>query len=240
MPFDLLTLSQTAAATVMAAMATDGWAQIRDVFASVLGRGEPYRSQAVAADLDHQRDAVLAAPAASQQTVAGALEGELAHRLHAQLRYDRALAADLAELVRQVRPLVAAAVGAVPGPVGGDGTHPGVLPTDARRPAVSRQSADRRSADRRDRVVRMLTVTAGLVFAVGFTVWFLALMSGVVGSGSAPGSDQLTQPPGPDVAGVPLGAWGFGTAALGVALGGVAAFLNVHARLRRGDATGQG
>lgn len=100
MSFDVTVLAQTGAATLVAAMATEVWTQVRGGVARVLGRGGDVQERAVLEELDEARAAVEAA--VTEDDVRDA-RVELRALLRARLRSDPDLAQRFAALVDEVR-----------------------------------------------------------------------------------------------------------------------------------------
>lgn len=100
MSFDVTALAQAGAATIVAAMATDGWTQVRVGVARLLGRGGDAQERAVRDELEDAHAAVEAAR--TDDDVRDAQVG-LGAVLRARLRSDADLAQRFAAFVDEVR-----------------------------------------------------------------------------------------------------------------------------------------
>lgn len=99
-------LVQDGAQTLIGAMVSDAWAQVRDRVAKLLGRGDRAAEEAEAAALDDLREAIGAAPPDARAEKAREQQAELRGMLRARLRFDPALAAEFASVLAEVRLLV--------------------------------------------------------------------------------------------------------------------------------------
>jgi hypothetical protein len=104
---DLLAqLVQDGAQTLVGAMVTDAWTQVRDRVAKLLGRGSRVAEQAEVAALDDFRDAIESARPDSLAEVMRDQQAELRGMLRVRLRSDPALAAEFASMLVEVRRLL--------------------------------------------------------------------------------------------------------------------------------------
>jgi hypothetical protein len=104
---DLLAqLVQDGAQTLVGAMVTDAWTQVRDRVAKLLGRGSRAAEQAEVAALDDVRDAIESARPDSLAEVMRDQQAELRGMLRVRLRSDPALAAEFASMLAEVRRLL--------------------------------------------------------------------------------------------------------------------------------------
>jgi hypothetical protein len=102
----LAQLVQDGAQTLVGAMVTDAWTQVRDRVAKLLGRGSRVAEQAEVAALDDFRDAIESARPDSLAEVMRDQQAELRGMLRVRLRSDPALAAEFASMLVEVRRLL--------------------------------------------------------------------------------------------------------------------------------------
>ncbi|WP_146074829.1 hypothetical protein [Micromonospora chalcea] len=97
---DLSELAQAGAATVVAAMTTDAWGQVRLRLARLLAGGDDQRQHEAAADLSQARERLIGLDD-DERTAAG-VEAELRGQLRERLRSDPNFAAEFAVLVEEI------------------------------------------------------------------------------------------------------------------------------------------
>jgi hypothetical protein len=102
----VLALAAMAAAALVQAMVTDGWEGVRHKVAGIFGRGQP--DPAIERRLDATRDELAAAPPGELATVQAALAAQWQTRFADLLADHPDAEADLAALVQQIKPTVAA------------------------------------------------------------------------------------------------------------------------------------
>jgi hypothetical protein len=102
----VVALAAMAAAAVVQAMVTDGWEGVRHKVASLFGRGQP--DVAIERRLDATRDQLAAVSAGELETVRAALAVQWETRFADLLADHPDAGAELAALVKEIRPAVAA------------------------------------------------------------------------------------------------------------------------------------
>jgi hypothetical protein len=98
---ELVALASTAASTLVAAMTTDVWRQVRTRLGRLLGRGDPRGESAVLEALDEDAQAVADA-GGGESGVAGEVRSQWTGRLRDLLRMDPQAADQLRELVAEL------------------------------------------------------------------------------------------------------------------------------------------
>jgi hypothetical protein len=99
---DLQSIAATGAATIVAAMAGDAWRMAKQAVAHVCGRGRADAVEDVTAELELDRQRLVAARAASDTRAEEAVQAYWADRLVRLLTIRPEAAADLEALVRQL------------------------------------------------------------------------------------------------------------------------------------------
>src|SRR5580692_8781267 len=107
----VVALAAMSAAALVQAMVTDGWEEVRHKVARLFGRGQP--DVAIERRLDVTRDQLTAAAPDDLETVQAALATQWETRFADLLADHPDAEAELAALVKQIRPTVAAADHAV-------------------------------------------------------------------------------------------------------------------------------
>jgi hypothetical protein len=107
----VVALAAMSAAALVQAMVTDGWEEVRHKVARLFGRGQP--DAAIERRLDVTRDQLTAAAPDDLETVQAALATQWETRFADLLADHPDAEAELAALVKQIRPTVAAADHAV-------------------------------------------------------------------------------------------------------------------------------
>jgi hypothetical protein len=107
----VVALAAMSAAALVQAMVTDGWEEVRHKVARLFGRGQP--DAAIERRLDVTRDQLTAAAPDDLETVQSALATQWETRFADLLADHPDAEAELAALVKQIRPTVAAADHAV-------------------------------------------------------------------------------------------------------------------------------
>ncbi len=107
----VIALAATAAAALVQAMVTDGWEGVRHKVARLFGRGQP--DVAIERRLDVTRDRLTAATPDDLDTVQAGLATQWETRFADLLADHPDAEAELAALVKEIRPTVAAADHAV-------------------------------------------------------------------------------------------------------------------------------
>jgi hypothetical protein len=103
----VLALAAVAASALVQAMVTDGWEGVRNRVVRLFGRGQP--DVAIERRLDATRDQLTAATAGDLATVQAALAAQWETRFADLLADHPDAEAELAALVKEIRPAVAAA-----------------------------------------------------------------------------------------------------------------------------------
>ena len=102
----VVALAAMAAAALVQAMVTDGWEGVRHKVARLLGRGQP--DVVIERRLDTTRDQLAAATAGDLETVQAALAGQWETRFADLLADHPDAEAELAALVKEIRPTMTA------------------------------------------------------------------------------------------------------------------------------------
>ncbi|MDT3438823.1 MULTISPECIES: hypothetical protein [unclassified Pseudofrankia] len=101
---ELAALAATAATTLVASLATDGWERAKSAMGSLWRRVHPDRADAVEADLVDIRAEVLAAREAGDERTEQVLAEEWRSRLRRLLASDPQLANELRQIVAELTP----------------------------------------------------------------------------------------------------------------------------------------
>lgn len=96
---EVVALASSGAGTLMTLMVTDGWARVKDGFATLFGRGGD--KDAIGAELEASRGQLVAARAAGDTQGAADVQAEWRARLRRLLERDPEAASMLAELVER-------------------------------------------------------------------------------------------------------------------------------------------
>jgi len=102
----VVALAAMAAAALVQAMVTDGWEGVRHKVARLFGRGQP--DVVIERRLDTTRDQLAAATAGDLETVQAALAGQWETRFADLLADHPDAEAELAALVKEIRPTMTA------------------------------------------------------------------------------------------------------------------------------------
>jgi hypothetical protein len=102
----VVALAALAAAALVQAVVTDGWEGVRHKVAAIFGRGQP--DPAIERRLDATRDELAATPPGELQTAQAALAAQWQTRFADLLADHPDAEADLAALVKEIRPSVTA------------------------------------------------------------------------------------------------------------------------------------
>lgn len=100
-----MALWSAAATTLVAAMTTDGWGEVKVRFADLWRRAHPGQAAAVEADLEMARVAAVTARRDGDEAAIEDLAAEWRSRLRRVAGSDGALQAEVRRLVEELRPL---------------------------------------------------------------------------------------------------------------------------------------
>lgn len=109
---ELIALASTAATTVVARLATEGWEQARRGVVALWRRAHPERAETVEAELTEARAELLSARGAGDEQTERALAEEWQGRIRRLLTAAPQLAGELRSLVEELTPDTAAGPGA--------------------------------------------------------------------------------------------------------------------------------
>jgi hypothetical protein len=104
MDAELTALTQTAGTTFVTLLATDAWQLVRDRIARLWQRRQPYRAEAVVAELAVSREEVLVAQAAGDDETLGELCVQWQGRVRRLLAAEPEAIAELRDLLRDLGP----------------------------------------------------------------------------------------------------------------------------------------